>query len=66
MDARSFWIKEASVYIVALAILVVTTAYCFWVLWHPGLAKEDRQWAMSTLTALLVGIVGYVFGKATK
>jgi hypothetical protein len=47
-------------------ILVLTTAYCFSVLWHPGFAKEDRQWAMFTLTTLLVGIVGYLFGKATK
>jgi hypothetical protein len=65
-DARSFWIKEAPVYIVALMILITTATYCFWVLWHPGFAKDDRQWAMSTLTSLLVGIVGYVFGKATK
>jgi hypothetical protein len=65
-DAWSFWVKEASVYLVALLVLLMTTAYCFWVLLRPGAAKEERQWVMSVLTSLIVGIVGYVFGKSIK
>jgi hypothetical protein len=65
-DAWSFWVKEASTYIVALLVMVSTTVYCLWALFQPGLSREDRQWVMSVLGSLLVGIVGYVFGKATK
>jgi len=66
MEVWSFWIKEALVYVFALVILLTTAVYCFWVLWHPGSSMEEKHWVMSTLTSLLVGIVGYVFGKVTK
>jgi hypothetical protein len=64
-DAWSFWVKEALAYIVALIIVLITAVYCSWALWHP-VTSEERQWVMSTLTSLLVGIVGDVFGKVTK
>jgi len=63
-DARSFWIKEASVYLFALLMLSTTAVYCFWVLFSPASSQEDRHWVMSILQSLLVGIIGYVFGKA--
>jgi hypothetical protein len=65
-DVWSFWVKEALAYIVALFILGITAVYCFWVLFHPASSKEERQWVLSTLTSLLVGVIGYVFGKVTK
>lgn len=65
-DFWSFFIKEALVYIVALLILSMTTVYCLWTLWRSDAPLEERKWVMSTLTSLLVGIVGYVFGKSTK
>jgi hypothetical protein len=58
--------KEASIYIVALLIIVVTAIYCFWVLFHPAYPREDRQWAMSILGGLIGGIVGYLYGRASK
>jgi hypothetical protein len=65
-EAWSFWVKEASTYIVALLILLVTAVYCFSVLLKPGATLEERRWVMSVVTSLIVGIVGYVFGKSTK
>ena len=65
-DIWSFWIKEALTYVVALIILLTTAVYCFWVLWHSGSGIEEKKWAMSIVTSLLVGIVGFVFGKVAK
>jgi hypothetical protein len=65
-EVWSFWVKEALTYIVALIILLMTAVYCFWVLLKPGTTLEERKWVMSVVTSLIVGIVGYVFGKSTK
>lgn len=62
----SFWVKEASTYLVALLILLGTAVYCFWVLIQRDPPLDDKKFVMSILTSLLVGIVGYVFGKVTK
>lgn len=66
MESRSFWIKEAPVYLIAILLLLGTALYCFWTLFHPSLPSEDRQWAKSILGSLMGGVVGYLFGKATK
>lgn len=65
-DFWSFAVKDLLSYAVALSVLTAASAYSLVVLWRSGSRPEERSWAMSTLTSLLVGIVGYVFGKATK
>ena len=65
-EDREFWIKDVSLYIAALFIMLATAIYCIWTLFQPALPREERQWVMSTLHAMMVGIIGYVFGKATK
>ncbi len=65
-DIWSFWIKEALTYVVALVVLLTAAVYCFRVSWHPGSGFEEKKWAMSIVTSLLVGIVGFVFGKVAK
>jgi hypothetical protein len=59
-------VKEALPYIIALVIVGLTAVYCFRVLFYQSSPKEERQWVLSTLTSLLVGVIGYVFGKVSK
>ena len=63
----SFWVKEASTYLVAFSILVwPPRSIASGSSSSPDSPQEEKQWVMSILTSLLVGIVGYVFGKVTK
>ena len=43
-EVWSFWVKEASTYIVALLVLLMTAAYCFWILFFKaGTDLEERR-----------------------
>jgi hypothetical protein len=65
-DFLSFLVKDLLAYLIASLIIIVATSYSFWMLMHPERSREERQWAMSMLTALGTAVVGFVFGKATK
>jgi hypothetical protein len=65
-DKLSFLVKDLLAYILALLLVFCSMIYSFWILAHQNLPKDDRQFAMSLLTALGTAVVGFVFGKATK
>ena len=62
----SFWVKDVSTYVVALLIILATAIYCFWTLIRTEPPLDEKKFAMSILMSLVVGIMGYLFGKVTK
>jgi hypothetical protein len=66
MEVRAFWVKEAPVHVTAIAVVVVGTTYAIWALFQPGLPREERDFAVSILSHLLVAVAGFAFGKAAK
>jgi hypothetical protein len=65
-DFLGFVCKDLAAYVLAYLILAVVVTFAGWTLSRAAAPKEDRQWAMSILTTLLVGIVGMAFGRASK
>ncbi|HMB03754.1 MAG TPA: hypothetical protein VKP69_08440 [Isosphaeraceae bacterium] len=53
-------------YVLAFLVVFGSMVYSFWVLAHPRIPREDRQFAMSMLMSLGTAVVGFIFGKATK
>lgn len=66
LEFLSFVFKELLPYLLSIGLILVTSVYCFWVLWQSSRPSEERKWAMSIITALLTAIVGFAFGKSTK
>jgi len=62
----SFVVKDLSTYGVAILIVLVVLIYCFSVLVLRNSPAEERSWAMSVLTSILTGAVGFAFGKTSK
>ena len=50
----------------AAVFIVVMSAYCFWVLVSGHSTPDDKARAWPALLAILGGVVGVVFGKATS
>ncbi len=64
MEVREFWIKEAPIHLVAILILVGSTLLSLVWAFRPGSAPEDKKWAVSVLSYLLIATAGFAFGKA--
>jgi hypothetical protein len=62
----SFIVKDLSTYGVAILILLVALIYCFSVLVIRSSSAEEKSWAMSVLTSILTGAIGFAFGKSSK
>ena len=65
-DQWNFFVKEIGPYVVAALLVLAISVYCFIVLANSSSQIEDKQWARATLSAVAVGVVGVIFGKATK
>lgn len=65
-DKLSFLVTGLPAYILAFLVVFGSMVYSFWVLAHPSMPREDRQFAMSMLMSLGTAVVGFIFGKATK
>lgn len=64
MEVRDFWVKEAPIHLVAILILVGSTLLAMIWAFRPGSAPEDKKWAVSVLSYLLIATAGFAFGKA--
>jgi len=65
-ERMSFYIKDAGTYTFGLLFLVATVAYCFWVLVSKSASAVEKQQAWTAVWAVLGGVVGLFFGRATK
>ncbi len=48
------------------AIIALITMSCLGMLINPNSPKEERGWYQSTVTIIVGGVVGYVFGKSSS
>jgi hypothetical protein len=62
----SFLVKDLCTYGVAILIVLVVLLYCFIVLVILSSTLEEKKWAMSILTSILTGAIGFAFGKTAK
>jgi hypothetical protein len=62
----SFIVKDLCTYGVAILIVLVILIYCFIVLVVRSSSPEEKSWAMSILTSILTGAIGFAFGKSSK
>jgi hypothetical protein len=62
----SFVVKDLSTYGVAILIVLVVLIYCFRVLVLRSSSADEKTWAMSVLTSILTGAIGFAFGKTAK
>lgn len=53
-------------HIAALAVIVVAVSLCVWMVINAGNGSEDRRWAITLLTSIVTGLIGYVTGRASK
>jgi hypothetical protein len=65
-DFFSFLVKDLCTYGVAILIVLVALIYCFVVLVVRSSSPEEKNWAMSVLTSILTGAIGFAFGKSAK
>jgi hypothetical protein len=66
MEVREFWVKEAPVHLTAIAIVVGSMVLSLVVVFRPGSSVDDKKWAVSVLSYLLMAVAGFAFGKAAK
>jgi hypothetical protein len=62
----SFIVKDLGTYGIAILIVLVVLIYCFIVLVVRSSSPEEKSWAMSILTSILTGAIGFAFGKSSK
>ena len=62
----SFLVKDLCTYGIAILIVLVVLTYCFIVLVIRNSSPEEKSWAMSVLTSILTGAIGFAFGKSAK
>jgi hypothetical protein len=65
-DFLAFLVKDLLAYIVAFGFISAIGTYCFVVLLKHGAASEEAQKVWPIVSAILSGIMGMVFGRATK
>ena len=62
-----FYVKEIGTWLLGFFFVMAIGFFCFWVLGpQRQSALAEKDWARSGLTAILGGIVGFLFGKAAK
>jgi hypothetical protein len=59
-ERRKDWLFSVSV----LVVIGVALCLCVWAIVSKGSATADKEWAF--LTAIVTGLIGYAFGRATK
>ncbi len=64
-SAHDLW-RDRLILRACLIAFPVLGGGCLLILFLPGQPIEARTWAISTLTGLATGIVGYAFGKSGR
>ncbi len=65
-DFLAFLVKDLLAYLVAFSFIGAIGTYCFVILLRHGATSEDAQKVWPIVSGILSGIVGMVFGRATK
>ena len=62
----TFYVKEIGTWLLGFFFLIAIGFFCFLVLMRNNSPSAEKDWARSGLTAILGGIVGFLFGKVVK
>ena len=62
----SFLFKDLSAYVAAILIVLVAIVSCFVVLVLRESTLQEKSWAMSVLSSIFTGAVGFAFGKSAS
>jgi hypothetical protein len=65
-DFLLFLVKDLLAYLVAFTFIIAMAIYSFVILSKHGAASEEAQKVWPIVSAILAGIMGMVFGRATK
>jgi hypothetical protein len=66
LDARVQQGKGVLLFVCALGGVGVVLWYCVTTLLAPTTAPEEKKWALSAVTSILSGLIGFLTGKALK
>jgi hypothetical protein len=66
LEFWSFLVKELLPHLAAIVVIFFIAIFCFMILIDPKSSPENQQRAWTAITAILTGIVGYIFGKAVS
>lgn len=58
--------KEAGIYVFAGLVVATVITLCIIGLTNPSSSEKDKAWSQSTLTIIVGGVVGYLFGKTSS
>lgn len=62
----SFWVKDITVFIFALVIILLIDFYSFTIL-HQGSASEgEMRFAIAALSSTVIGLLSYMVGRASN
>jgi hypothetical protein len=61
-----FYVKDIGVWALAFAVVVVIGSCSFWIVMRTGFDPLEKEWARSVISAIVAGIIGFVFGKTAK
>ncbi|HEY1394947.1 hypothetical protein [Roseateles sp.] len=62
-DARTRRIKDLGLFFVSIIILMVLVGFSLFTLRDQCVIDENRQWALSTLTAVFGGVLGWLIKR---
>src|SRR5437899_1359210 len=65
-ERLGFYIKDVGTWLLGFFFVIAIGLFCFWLLLRIDTPSVERDWARSALSAILGGIVGFLFGKVAK
>jgi hypothetical protein len=62
----SFWVKDITVFIVALVIILLIDFYSFTILQKDTTSEGEIRFAIAALSSTVIGLLSYMVGRASK
>jgi hypothetical protein len=62
----SFWVKDITVFIVALVIILLIDFYSFTILQKSTTSEGEIRFAIAALSSTVIGLLSYMVGRASK
>ncbi|MBD2184141.1 hypothetical protein H6S82_06500 [Planktothrix sp. FACHB-1355] len=62
----SFWVKDITVFIVALVIILIIDFYSFTIFQKGSASEGEMRFAIAALSSTVIGLLSYMVGRASK
>ncbi|MBD0373827.1 MAG: hypothetical protein ICV60_23645 [Pyrinomonadaceae bacterium] len=53
-------------HLVAFVVIGVALGLCVWTILRPYTTADDKKWATTLMTGVVLGLLGYITGRASK